>query len=109
MKKSLLTLSVVVASLLGMNAFAAGEGGPSQDQSVPAAKATKTEKSTAKVKRKAEGAEAAKSGLDAGDQPTSSGVRKAATKEEKALAKAKRKSEGAAASKAPKEKSGPAS
>jgi hypothetical protein len=93
MKKTLLTLSIVLAQMLAVSAFAQtkGEADPAQSKAAPSAPATATEKAQAKVTRKAEGAKAAKADQPGGVGPESTGVAKVATKDEKAAAKVKRK------------------
>jgi hypothetical protein len=92
MKKTLLTVSIVLAQMLAVSAFAQtkGEADPAQSKAAPAAPATATEKAQAKATRKAEGAKVSK-GAKADQGPESTGVAKVASKEEKAAAKAKRK------------------
>lgn len=92
MKKSLLTVSIVLAQMLAVGAFAQtkGEADPAQSKAVPSAKATPAEKAQAKATRKAEGAKAAKADQPGGTGPESTGVAKAATKDEKQAAKVKR-------------------
>jgi len=99
MKKTLLTISLLLASMLAVNAYAQ-TAAPGQDRAVPAASATKEEKAAAKDARKAEGSKAAKSGAES-DKPSTTASKKT-TKAEKDAAKAKRKTEGAEAAKAPK-------
>jgi len=60
MKKTLLTLSVLLASMLAVNAYAQ-KAAPGEDRAAPAASATKEEKAAAKDTRKTEGSKAAKS------------------------------------------------
>ena len=93
MKKTLLTMSIVLAQMLAVGALAQtkGEADPAQSKAAPSAPATTTEKAQAKVTRKAEGAKAAKADQPSGPGPEPQGVAKVATKEEKAAAKAKRK------------------
>jgi hypothetical protein len=93
MKKTLLTMSIVLAQMLAVSAFAQtkGEADPAQSKAIPSAPATAAEKAEAKATRKAEGAKAAKADMPAGPGPEPKGVAKVATKEEKAAAKAKRK------------------
>jgi hypothetical protein len=102
MNKTLVTLSIALASLFATSAFAQKDA-PGETKAAPAAAATKSEKAAAKQARKAEGAVAAKTEATGDAQPTSMGKTKVVSKEEKALAKAKRKTEGAAAAKGPKE------
>lgn len=92
MKKTLLTVSIVLAQMLAVGAFAQskGEVDPAQSKAAPSAPATAAEKAQAKATRKAEGAKAAKVDVPGGPGPESTGVAKVATKEEKAAAKAKR-------------------
>ena len=92
MKKIALTLSVALASLLATTAFAQskGEADPAQSKAIPAKAATADEKAEAKIKRKAEGSAAAKSGAES-EKPASAGTAKVASKEEKKQAAIKRK------------------
>jgi len=92
MKKTLLTMSVVLAQMLAVGALAQtkGEADPAQSKATPSAPATAAEKAQAKATRKAEGAKAAKADVPGGPGPEPSGVAKAVTKEEKAAAKTKR-------------------
>lgn len=93
MKKTLLTLSIALAQMLAVGAFAQskGEADPAQSKAAPSAPATAGEKAKAKATRKAEGAKAAKADQPGGTGPESTGVAKVATKDEKAAAKASRK------------------
>ena len=93
MKKTLFTLSIVLAQMLAVGAFAQtkGEADPAQSKAVPAAPATPGEKAQAKATRKAEGAAAVKNAGPADATNQSAGVAKVATKDEKVAAKAKRK------------------
>ncbi len=109
MKKSLLTLTVALASMFAASAFAQKDV-PGEGRAAPAAKATPAEKADAKAKRKVEGAAAAKADQP-GEKPTNAASKKVA-QSEKAAAKAKRKAEGAAATKSKKDATaagGPAS
>jgi hypothetical protein len=105
MKKTLLTLSIALASLFATQAFAqkdvAGEA-----RAVPAAKTTPAEKADAKVARKTIGTAAVKSSTAGDDKPATTATAKR-TKGETLAARAKRKSAGAEATKAAKDKSGP--
>lgn len=93
MKKTLLTVSIVLAQMLAISAFAQtkGEADPAQSKAAPSAPATAAEKAQAKATRKAEGAKAAKADAPGGTGPEPTGVAKVATKDEKAAAKASRK------------------
>lgn len=100
MKKSLLTLSIALASLFAASAFAQKDV-PGEARAAPAAKATPAEKAAAKAARKAEGAAAAKA-----DQPGEKQVNvetKKVSKTDKQAAKAQRKAAGAAAAKSKKD------
>lgn len=92
MKKTLLTISVVLAQMLAVSAYAQtkGEADPALSRAAPSAPTTPAEKAKAKAARKAEGAQAAKADAPGGTGPEPTGVAKVATKEEKAAAKAKR-------------------
>lgn len=101
MKKLLLPLSLVLAQMLAVSAFAQTKGGeadPEQSKGQTMPKATPAEKATAKAARKEEGAAAAakpvapKVGEDKG-----AGAAKSATKQERDAARAKRKAAAAAA------------
>jgi hypothetical protein len=106
MKKVAITLSFVLASLLGASAFAQ-KAGPGEDRAATVAPTTQSEKATAKQARKAEGKAVAKSGAAAGeDKPASAASGEKVAKAEKKAAKAKRKSAGAAVVKS-KEKKAP--
>lgn len=105
MKKTVLTLSLALASLLAVNAYAQTTG-PGQDKAAPSAPATAAEKAAAKKARLEEGKGVAKTAEGVTDKPSTTATKKVA-RSEKDAAKAKRKAEGAAASKAPKDKSGP--
>ena len=72
MKKTLLTLSVVLAQMLAVSAFAQskGEADPAQSKAAPSAPATAAEKAQAKATRRAEGAKAAKADMPAGPAPS---------------------------------------
>lgn len=109
MKKAVLTLSIVLASLLGASAFAQskGEADPEQSKAMPSKPATKAEKAAAKTARKAEGKSVAKEGLGNSERPSTTATR--AAKSERQAAKSKRKAEGAKATKEPKDVSGPSS
>jgi hypothetical protein len=93
MKKTLFTLSIVLAQMLAVGAFAQskGEADPAQSKAIPSAPATPAEKAQAKATRKAEGAAAVKNAGPADATNKSTGIAKVATTEEKASAKAKRK------------------
>lgn len=106
MKKTLLTLSIALASLFATSAFAQKDAA-GEARAAPSTPATQAEKDAAKSARKTIGAEAAKKGPDASDQPGSMGKTKVVSKSDQALAKAKRKAEGTDATKAPKDQSGP--
>lgn len=92
MKKSFLTVSIVLAQMLAISAFAQtkGEADPAQSRAIPTVKATPAEKAKAKAVRKAEGAAAVKNAGPADASNKSAGIAKVATKDEKAAAKASR-------------------
>ena len=110
MKKAVLTLSIVLASLLGASAFAQskGEADPEQSKAMPTKPATKAEKAAAKTARKAEGKKIAKETKAGDDQPGSTATH-STSKSDRKVAKSKRKTEGAKATKEPKDVSGPSS
>lgn len=109
MKKSLLAVSVAIASLLAANAFAQADK-PGESKAAPSAPATAAEKAEAKQARKAEGKTVAKSTKTNADaSPESMGTRKSHTKPQHKAARAHRKAEGTKATKEPKDQSGPAS
>ncbi len=95
MNKLVLSLSLVVAQMLAVSAFAQtkGEADPAQSKAIPSAPATASEKADAKKTRKAEGAAAAKAKKTGDADPSSLGKAKAATKAERKAAAAKRKAE----------------
>jgi hypothetical protein len=101
MKKLLLPLSLVLAQMLAVSAFAQTKGGeadPEQSKGQTMPKATPAEKATAKAGRKAEGAAVAGQGVKPlAAQETGAGTAKAATKQERDAARAKRKATAAAA------------
>ena len=101
MKKLLLPLSLVIAQMLAVSAFAQTKGGeadPEQSKGQTPPKATPAEKATAKAARKVEGADTtAKTTLRRPGEETGAGAAKAATKQERAAARAKRKAAAAAA------------
>lgn len=106
MKKSLLTLTIAIASLFAGAAFAQKDV-PGEGRAVPAAKVTPAEKEQAKAARKAAGAKVAKADQPGDDKPSTTSTRTNLSDAEKAQAKAKRKAAGVEAEKAPKDKSGP--
>jgi hypothetical protein len=97
MNKLVLTLSLALAQMLAVSAFAQtkGEADPAQSKAIPSAPATAAEKAAAKKARKAEGATAAKEEKKAGEDVDnkSKGVAKVATKAERKAAAKKRKGE----------------
>jgi hypothetical protein len=101
MKKLLLPLSLVLAQMLAVTAFAQTKGGeadPEQAKGQTLPKATPAEKATAKAARKAEGADVAdKANTRRPGEETGAGAAKVATKQERAAARAKRKAAAAAA------------
>ena len=99
MKKTLLTLSIALASLLAANAYAQKDV-PGEGRAAPSAPATKEEKATAKAARREEGAKVSKQDTHS-DKPTSTATKKV-SKAEKDAAKSKRKTAGADATKATK-------
>ncbi len=90
MRKLVVTLSVVLASLLGASAFAQG---PGEDRAAPGQVATPAQKAAAKQARKAEGKAVAKEGV-VSDKPQTAATGQKVSASEKKLAKAKRKVEG---------------
>lgn len=95
MNKLVLSLSLVVAQMLAVSAFAQtrGEADPAQSKAIPSAPATKAEKAAAKQTRKAEGATAVKQEERLDESNKSKGVAKVATKSERKAAAIKRKAE----------------
>ena len=101
MKKLAITLSMALASLLAVNAYAQNTGGDSADQAkaAPTKAATKDEKAAAKQARKAEGRAIAKSHtLDNDGVPPEPKATKV-SKSEKQAAAVKRKAAGVQAQK----------
>ena len=96
MKKTLLSLTVALASMFALSAYAQSDK-PGESRAAPSAPATKEEKASAKAARKEEGAKAAKTDTHS-DTPNSTASKKV-SKSEKDAAKAKRKTEGAATAK----------
>jgi hypothetical protein len=96
MKKTAITLSILLAALMGMSAHAQtkGEADPAQSKAVPSKPATATEKAAARKDRQAEGKKVAKAATGADDTPSSSGARGVSEAERKAAA-AKRKTAAA--------------
>jgi hypothetical protein len=103
MKNNAIVAALSLA-LLGGTAFAQTSGA-GQDMAAPAARASSSDKASAKEARKAEGKAIAKSTMPGDDRPATTA--KAKVGGDKKAAKAKRKAEGAAAAKETKEKSGP--
>ena len=102
MKKIVLTAGVLLAQLLAVNAFAAGEVDADQSKAAASTPVTAQEKHEARAARKATGAAVAKSEKAAGEAATaddSATASKKATAAEKKAARAKRKAAGAAAAK----------
>jgi hypothetical protein len=96
MKKIVLSVSLALASLLAVNAYAQskGEADEAQSKAIPSAKATPGEKAAAKTTRKVEGKAAVKAAAAPQDADNKSiGVAKKATKAERKAAAAKRKAE----------------
>jgi hypothetical protein len=94
MKKSIVTLSVALASLLAANVFAQskGEVEPEQSRAAPGKRLSKEERAAARKERIATGKEAAKAASPADDLPPAGPAKaKAATKEERKSAAAARK------------------
>lgn len=94
MKKLIVPLTLALAQVFAVNAFAQskGEADPAQSKAQTLPKASPEEKAAAKSARKAEGRAIAKSKkTEADDMPSSAGVAKQTTKEERRAAKAKRK------------------
>lgn len=106
MKKVLLSLSVLLASMFAANAYAQKDV-PGEGKAAPSAPATKEEKASAKAARKEEGKKATKEDTHS-DMPATTATKKV-SKEEKAAAKAKRKAAGAEATKEPKVDTSPTS
>ncbi len=100
MKKVVLTLSVVLAQMLAVSAFAQGEVGATKTPA-PAKKTSPEDRAAGKAQRKAEGTEAIKNAPpgEVGAVPKAE-AKSTLTKEEKAAARAKRKADTAAANKA---------
>ena len=93
MNKIVLSVSLALAQLLAVNAFAQskGEADPAQSKAAPSAPATAGEKAAAKEIRKAEGKSAVKSATAVDASNKSMGQAKVASKEERAAAAKKRK------------------
>ena len=97
MKKLLIPLSVALAQMFAVGAFAqtkspGGEANPSETKTAPAPKSSASAKADAKAMRKVEGKQAAK--MEKPGEAAAAGTAgpaKKSTKEEKAAAKAKRK------------------
>jgi hypothetical protein len=97
MKRIIIPVSLALAQLFAVNAFAQakGEADAADAKAIPTKPATATEKAAAKQTRKAEGKAASKSDVAAGqpDEAKSMGTAKVATKEQrKAAAKARKAS-----------------
>jgi hypothetical protein len=99
MNKIVLSVSLALAQLLAVNAFAQskGEADPAGAKAMPSAKATPQEKAAAKATRKEEGAKVSKAASPADAMPSSMGEAKKTTKAERKAAAAKRKAAAAAA------------
>jgi hypothetical protein len=99
MKTLVLSLSLALAQMLAVSAFAQtkGEADPAQSKAIPSAPATAAEKAAAKAARKAEGTKAVKEEEPADATNKSMGVAKVATKAERKAAAQKRKAEVAPA------------
>lgn len=99
MNKTLLAVSLVLAQMLAVNAFAQskGEADPSGARAIPSAKATAEEKAAAKATRKADGTAAAKAATAGDATPSSVGVAKKVSRAERKAAAAKRKAAAAEA------------
>ena len=97
MNKTLLAVTLGLAQMLAVSAFAQvkGEVDESCSRAIPAAKCTPAEIAAAKAARKVEGTAAAKA--NKAEDPAPIGVAKKATKAERKAAAAKRKTEAAAA------------
>jgi len=96
MKKSILTLSVALASLLAANVFAQskGETDPEQSRAAPSKRVSKEDKAAARQERIANGKDAAKAASPADDLPPVRPAKvKAVSKEERASAAAARRQE----------------
>jgi hypothetical protein len=107
MNKTLLSLGLVLAQALAVNAFAQakGETDPASAKAAPAATATAADKAAAKATRKAEGPGISKAQVPDG-APRSMGVAKSASKTERVAAAKKRKAVAASALKKGEIKSG---
>lgn len=109
MKKIILPLSIALAQMLAVSAFAQAKGGEADttgSMAAPSAPATPAEKAAAKAERKTEGAAAAKDMAPQEGESKSAGTARKYTKAERAEARAKRKAETAAAIKRGEVKSG---
>lgn len=100
MKKIILPLSIALAQMLAVSAFAQTKGGeadPTGAKAAPSAPATPAEKAAARTDRKTEGAAAAKSEAPQEGMPQSAGTARKTTKAQRKAAHAKRKAAAAAA------------
>jgi hypothetical protein len=95
MKTLVLSLSLALAQMFAVSAFAQtkGEADPAQSRAIPAAPATASEKAAAKATRKAEGTMAVKEEAPQDASNKSMGVAKVSSKTERQAAALKRKSE----------------
>jgi hypothetical protein len=100
MKKLLLPLSLALAPVFAVSAFAQtrGEADPAQSKGQTLPKASAEEKALAKSARRAEGAVVAKTKKTEADaDPSPAGVARTVSKEERAASRAKRRAETALA------------
>ena len=95
MKKIILPLSIALAQMLAVSAFAqktsTGQADASGSMAAPSAPATPAEKATARTERKTEGAAAAKSETPQEGSDKSAGTAHKRTKAQRKAAHAKRK------------------
>ena len=95
MKKIILPLSIALAQMLAVSAFAqtsTGQADASGSKAAPSAPATPAEKATAKTERKTEGATAAKDMTPQEGNAKSAGTMHKRTRAQRKAAHAKRKS-----------------
>lgn len=98
MKQLLIPLSIAVAQMFAVSAFAQskGEADPAQSKAIPVEKATAEQKAAAKASRKATGKTISKTTKTEADaDPSPAGVAKKATKEERLAAAKARKATAA--------------
>lgn len=99
MKKIILPLSIALAQMLAVSAFAqtsTGQADVSGSKAAPSAPATPAEKAAARTERKAEGKAAAKEETPQEGMPKSAGTARKTTKAQRKAAHAKRKAAAAA-------------